>query len=71
VMVFKKVPLKELVVRNKPNSQGGAFGWPEFIAIAEMPKDERPSNWSLHKIFGKSNNTIKAWLRRWDEGERK
>lgn len=68
-MVFKKIPLKELVTRNKPNTLDGRFGWEEFVAIARQPEDKRPSDWSLHRIFGKSNNTLKEWLRRWDEGE--
>lgn len=62
-----KLPLQLLVERNKPNSAGGRYGWLEFKAMADLPRDKRPSYWSLRGVYGKSNKTIKVWLDRYDE----
>lgn len=63
-MTRDKMPLRTLVERSKAENQT-VFGWREFKAIAD--KKIRPSYKSLSYMFGRTDKTMKAWLRRYDE----
>lgn len=63
-----KIPLKQLVEDNKKR-RGILFGWREFTAIASQQK--RPSYQGFADVFGPTAVTMKTWLKRYDEGEKK
>ena len=54
-----KTPLKELVEQR--------MAWREFVRLAKMPKDKRPSYRSMGIIYGVDERTIKRWLKRYEE----
>ena len=61
-MPFRKIPLRELVEQR--------MVWREFVRLARLPKDKRPSYRSMGIIYGVDERTVKSWFKRYDKGER-
>lgn len=62
-MVFQRKPLKTLV-------EEAGVDWEAFVRIASLHEDDRPSYRSAGIFWDIDERTAKAWLKRWDEGER-
>ena len=63
-----KIPLPVLFERDKPRSAGGRYGWDDFVTFMQARK--RLSYRALAEIFGRTDKTMKARVKRYEE-ERK